>query len=243
MSKSLTSPTRLTRYVTSQGRGHPPRHDHVASRHLPTRLQLVGACQAAMGTDLCEILHGLCRRSGRARLRMADGTERPSCRRQKLFRRAAGTRRLGDCVAGTLRRRRLCQCGSPHATGQVSDETKVTKGTCHDSATARSRPAAPAFTRRGRAPSVSSMEEVVVKVSGTETAGTYAVVTVRVAPGGGPPLHAHPTDETFYVLSGAFSSPTATRAASGLRAEQGATVTLQVGAAPFENVGPAPGSL
>ena len=48
-------------------------------------------------------------------------------------------------------------------------------------------------------------EEVVVKVIGAETAGAYALVTLSVAPGGGPPLHAHPGNETFYVLSGAFA--------------------------------------
>lgn len=48
-------------------------------------------------------------------------------------------------------------------------------------------------------------EEVIVKVTGTETAGAYALVTISVAPGGGPPLHTHPGNETFYVLSGEFA--------------------------------------
>ncbi|MGN6700651.1 MAG: cupin domain-containing protein [Thermomicrobiales bacterium] len=47
-------------------------------------------------------------------------------------------------------------------------------------------------------------EEVVIKVTGAETAGAYAVVTISVAPGGGPPLHAHPGNETFSVLAGTF---------------------------------------
>lgn len=47
-------------------------------------------------------------------------------------------------------------------------------------------------------------EEIIVKVAGAETAGGYALITISVAPGGGPPLHAHPGNETFYVLSGEF---------------------------------------
>jgi len=48
-------------------------------------------------------------------------------------------------------------------------------------------------------------EQIAVKVAGAETAGAYALLTLSVAPGGGPPLHAHPGSETFYVLSGEFA--------------------------------------
>lgn len=47
-------------------------------------------------------------------------------------------------------------------------------------------------------------EEFVVQVTGADTNGAYAIATGSVAPGGGPPLHAHPGNETFYVLSGEF---------------------------------------
>jgi quercetin dioxygenase-like cupin family protein len=48
-------------------------------------------------------------------------------------------------------------------------------------------------------------EQVAVKVAGAETGGAYALLTINVAPGGGPPLHAHPGAETFHVLSGEFA--------------------------------------
>ena len=38
-------------------------------------------------------------------------------------------------------------------------------------------------------------DEVRVDVSGIETDGAYAIITITVAPGGGPPLHAHPGAE------------------------------------------------
>lgn len=48
-------------------------------------------------------------------------------------------------------------------------------------------------------------EEFLVKVEGSETNETYALAFGSVAPGGGPPLHAHPVPETIYVLSGEFA--------------------------------------
>jgi quercetin dioxygenase-like cupin family protein len=48
-------------------------------------------------------------------------------------------------------------------------------------------------------------EVLSVKIVGAETAGAYAVIEGSVAPGGGPPLHAHPGPETFYVLTGEFA--------------------------------------
>lgn len=48
-------------------------------------------------------------------------------------------------------------------------------------------------------------EEMVVKVRGEETGQTYAVIVGSVAPGGGPPLHAHPGSETCYILTGEFT--------------------------------------
>lgn len=88
-------------------------------------------------------------------------------------------------------------------------------------------------------------EEVVVKVTGEETAGAYAIITVSVAPGGGPPLHAHPGSETFYVLSGEFAiTQRDARGVSTFRAGPG-TIVNAPGGAPhrFENVGPTRGTL
>jgi quercetin dioxygenase-like cupin family protein len=48
-------------------------------------------------------------------------------------------------------------------------------------------------------------EEFFVKVDGVESGGAYAIFSGSVAPGGGPPLHAHPSSETLYVLSGEFA--------------------------------------
>ncbi|HEY7909341.1 MAG TPA: cupin domain-containing protein, partial [Thermomicrobiales bacterium] len=83
-------------------------------------------------------------------------------------------------------------------------------------------------------------EEIVVKVIGAETAGAYAIVTGSVAPGGGPPMHAHPGNETFYVLSGEFAFTQ--RDAHGVttfRAGPGAIVHAPGGAPHrFENVSP-----
>lgn len=83
-------------------------------------------------------------------------------------------------------------------------------------------------------------EEIAVKVTGAETGGAYALLTISVAPGGGPPLHAHPGNETFSVLSGefAFTQPGAD-GVSVFRAGPGAVVHAP-GRVPhrFENVSP-----
>jgi len=84
-------------------------------------------------------------------------------------------------------------------------------------------------------------EEAVVKVVGEETAGTYALITLSVAPGGGPPLHAHPGNETFYILTGEFAFTQRDAAGvSTFRARPGAVVHAPGGAPHrFENVGSA----
>jgi quercetin dioxygenase-like cupin family protein len=83
-------------------------------------------------------------------------------------------------------------------------------------------------------------EEIVVKVDGAETGGTYAILVGSVAPGGGPPLHAHPTSETVYVLSGEFAITQ--RDANGVstyRAGPGTVVNAPSGAPHrFENISP-----
>lgn len=81
-------------------------------------------------------------------------------------------------------------------------------------------------------------EEFVVKVSGPESGGAYAIFAGTVAPGGGPPLHAHPTSETIYVLSGEFEvTRRDVRGVSTFRAGPGAVVHAPGGAPHrFENV-------
>jgi quercetin dioxygenase-like cupin family protein len=88
-------------------------------------------------------------------------------------------------------------------------------------------------------------EEVSVKVTGLDTAGVYALATISVAPGGGPPLHAHAGNETFYVVSGEFEFTQ--RDASGISTSRGGagTVVHAPGGAAhrFENVGAERGTL
>jgi quercetin dioxygenase-like cupin family protein len=88
-------------------------------------------------------------------------------------------------------------------------------------------------------------EEIVVKVSGTEGDGAYAVLVGSVAPGGGPPLHAHPSSETFYVLSGEFDFTE--RGADGVstyRGGPGTTFHAPAGVPHrFENVSPTRSSM
>lgn len=83
-------------------------------------------------------------------------------------------------------------------------------------------------------------EAIVVKVSGAETGQTYAVLVGSVAPGGGPPLHAHPGSETFYVLSGEFAvTQRDERGVSTFRTGPGTVVNAPGGALHrFENVSP-----
>jgi quercetin dioxygenase-like cupin family protein len=88
-------------------------------------------------------------------------------------------------------------------------------------------------------------DEIAVKVSGAETDGAYAVVTITTAPGGGPPLHAHPGSETFSVLSGefAFTQRDAT-GVSTFRAGTGAVVHAPGGTPHrFENISATPSTL
>src|SRR5690348_13089917 len=88
-------------------------------------------------------------------------------------------------------------------------------------------------------------DEVAIKVEGKETAGTYAMVTITVAPGGGPPLHAHPGPETFTVLSGEFAfTQRDANGVSTFRASPGTVVHAQGGVAHrFENVSTTPSTL
>jgi quercetin dioxygenase-like cupin family protein len=51
-------------------------------------------------------------------------------------------------------------------------------------------------------------ELVTLKVSVAESQGRYLVIEVNTPPGGGPPLHTHPSDEVFFVVEGEFEFPT-----------------------------------
>jgi quercetin dioxygenase-like cupin family protein/uncharacterized damage-inducible protein DinB len=88
-------------------------------------------------------------------------------------------------------------------------------------------------------------EEIIVQITGSETNGAYALATISVAPGGGPPLHAHPGNESFYVLSGEFSFTQ--RDERGVSTFQGGpgTVFHAPSGAPhrFENVSPGRGTM
>lgn len=88
-------------------------------------------------------------------------------------------------------------------------------------------------------------DEVAVKVEGKETAGAYGMVSITVAPGGGPPLHAHPGPETLTVLTGEFTfTRRDARGVATFRAGPGAVVHAPGGAAHrFENVSATPSTL
>lgn len=81
-------------------------------------------------------------------------------------------------------------------------------------------------------------EEFVIKVTGDDTAGDYAMIYGVVAPGGGPPLHSHPTNETFFVVSGEIEFTQRTdRGTSSFRGGPGAIAHAPAGVPHrFENV-------
>ena len=47
-------------------------------------------------------------------------------------------------------------------------------------------------------------ELLTFKVTAAETNGTFTVVELLAQPGGGPPLHTHPSAESFTILEGGF---------------------------------------
>ena len=51
-------------------------------------------------------------------------------------------------------------------------------------------------------------ELVTLKVPVSASNGHYLVIEVNTPPGGGPPLHTHPSDEVFFVVKGEFEFPT-----------------------------------
>jgi quercetin dioxygenase-like cupin family protein len=81
-------------------------------------------------------------------------------------------------------------------------------------------------------------EEAMIKIVGADTAGAYGLLTLSVAPGGGPPLHAHVGSETAYVISGTFAfTYRDVHGISTTLAEAGTVVHAPSGAAHrFENI-------
>lgn len=75
-------------------------------------------------------------------------------------------------------------------------------------------------------------ELITFKVTQTESHGASTVVEMLAQPGGGPPLHTHPSSETFTILDGAFEF---TRLVDGvpetIRATPGDTVYVPSGVA------------
>jgi quercetin dioxygenase-like cupin family protein len=51
-------------------------------------------------------------------------------------------------------------------------------------------------------------ELVTFKVTGAETEGRDLVIEISTPRGGGPPLHTHPAEESWYVIEGEFEFPT-----------------------------------
>ncbi len=88
-------------------------------------------------------------------------------------------------------------------------------------------------------------ELITLKVPVSESNGHYLVIEVTTPPGGGPPLHTHPSDEVFFVVSGEFEFPTIRDGRPHfVRASQGETVNIS-GNAPhtYKNVGSDYGTL
>lgn len=88
-------------------------------------------------------------------------------------------------------------------------------------------------------------DRVTVKVPPSETDGRYAMLTLDVAPGGGPPLHTHQQAETCVVLSGEFCFTWREGdEARTVRCGAGGVVNAPGGAPHrFENTGGVPGTL
>jgi quercetin dioxygenase-like cupin family protein len=82
-------------------------------------------------------------------------------------------------------------------------------------------------------------ELVTLKVTEAESDNGYLVVQVVTPPGGGPPLHTHPSSEVFFVAEGEFEFPTLRDGKpASVRASAGASVHIP-GNAPhtYKNVG------
>lgn len=86
-------------------------------------------------------------------------------------------------------------------------------------------------------------ELLTFKVTTAETNGAFAVVELVAQPGGGPPLHTHPSAKSFTILEGAFEfSALVEGQLTTLRAEPGDTVFIPGGMPhAYQAVGQIPG--
>ena len=86
-------------------------------------------------------------------------------------------------------------------------------------------------------------ELLTFKVTPAQTNGTFAVVEMLAQPGGGPPLHTHPSAESFTILDGAFEFTGLDDGAPyTFRATPGDTVFIPGGAPhTYKAVGETPG--
>jgi quercetin dioxygenase-like cupin family protein len=88
-------------------------------------------------------------------------------------------------------------------------------------------------------------ELVTLSVPVSASNGHYLVIEVNTPPGGGPPLHTHPSDEVFFVVNGEFEFPTIRNGEPhAVRASAGETVNIS-GNAPhtYKNIGSDYGTL
>jgi quercetin dioxygenase-like cupin family protein len=88
-------------------------------------------------------------------------------------------------------------------------------------------------------------ELVTLKVLVNESGGRYLVIEVNTPPGGGPPIHTHPSDEVFFVVNGEFEFPTIRDGqVESVRGSAGETVHIP-GSIPhsYKNVGDERGTL
>lgn len=86
-------------------------------------------------------------------------------------------------------------------------------------------------------------ELLTLKVTNAETGGAFTVVELVAQPGGGPPLHTHPSSESFTILEGEFEfTGLACSQPYSFRAVPGDTVFIPA-AAPhaYKAVGETPG--
>jgi quercetin dioxygenase-like cupin family protein len=100
---------------------------------------------------------------------------------------------------------------------------------------------APGESRTGAALQIYS-SQVRVKLSGADTAGTYAIVESVTEPQSGPPLHRHSReDESFYVLEGEFLFQVD---GQRIQAGPGSAVFAPRGTVhTFQNIGTTPGRM
>jgi quercetin dioxygenase-like cupin family protein len=87
---------------------------------------------------------------------------------------------------------------------------------------------------------------VTIKLTGEETNSAYALLEVRVPPGGGPPgMHKHPAQETFCILEGKFQFSGLVDGALYTLTAQAGTVVHIPAAAPrqYKNLGATAGRM